>query len=465
MRLIKITSIGLLVVSGFTSLAQVEGTLHYMNSLPQVVNNNPAFVPKYKFSLGLPFSSLYQGYTNNGFSYNDLVTRKHGQVNADLSKWISALPDKTYIGLAVSLDVLRLGFWVSPKIYVTLNSTAKEYGHVVLPKGIASVFVEGNAAYVGRTINISPEVEGISYLETAVGASYEVNKKLTVGGRIKLLHGVGSITTQLSDVSIAVNQDYHMTASADLLVKTSGVNELSSEWKDYLKNRGMAIDIGATYRLLDKLTLNASIIDLGGIGWKNNLYQYSLDKSKANYTFSGINAGDLVNGSGSDFMDAQMDSIQNNFKLQEGTTNSFRTPLPTKIYLGGNFELRKNLSAGTVFYAQLFHGRFAPGWTTSLNHHLGKFISTTLSYTLSNRSYNNFGFGISFNLAPFQLYMVGDNLLRIPGSLLVQKNLNNYINSAQVVNMRLGLNFVMGWNKKAKPKKEKKKETKSESQN
>ena len=214
----------------------------------------------------------------------------------------------------------------------------------------------------------------------------------------------------------------------------------------------MAVDIGATYRLLDKLTFNASLIDIGGIGWKNDLYEYTLDKTKANYTFSGINATDLVNGTASDYMDAQVDSIKNNFKLQEGTTTSFRTPLPAKMFLGANFELMKSLSVGTVFFAEKFQGRFSPGWTTSLNHHLGRVISTTLSYTMSNRSYNNLGAGLSFNFTPIQLYIVGDNLLRIPSSLIVQKNLNNYINTAQVINVRLGLNIVVGWDKGEKAK-------------
>ncbi len=444
----------IILFNSFSAIAQIEGTLHYMNSLPQVVINNPAFVPKYKFSLGLPFSSLYAGYTNNGFSYNDLITRKDGQVKADLTKWIKNLPENTFISPAISIDFLRFGFKANSKLYITANATVKEYGYFKLPKDLASVFAEGNAPYVNSTINISAALEAISYFETAVGASYEVNKKLRIGGRVKLLHGIASVTTQSSDVSIAVDENYNITASADLNVKTSGVNrittsgyEISKERKNYLKNRGMAIDIGATYQLLDKLTLNASLIDIGGIKWRNDLYQYSLDKSKANYTFSGINATDLINGTANVFIDAQVDSIKNNFKLQEGSTNSFRTPLPGKIYLGGNYEVMKNLNVGAVFYAEKFHDKFSPGWTTSLNKNFGKAMSTTLSYTISNRSFNNFGAGLSFNLMPVQLYIVGDNLLRIPGSLIVHQNLNNYINSAQVINVRLGLNFVVGWDK------------------
>ena len=146
-RQLYIASICILVLTRFSAFAQVEGTLHYMNSLPQVVINNPAFIPSYKFSIGFPFSSLYQGYTNNGFSYNDLITRKDGQVRADLSKWMKTVPDKTYIAPALSIDILRLGFRITSKLYITANATVKEYGHFVLPKGLSSVFIGCIALY------------------------------------------------------------------------------------------------------------------------------------------------------------------------------------------------------------------------------------------------------------------------------------------------------------------------------
>ncbi len=441
----------ILIACGSVSFAQVEGTLQYMNTLPQSVVNNPAFVPSYKFSLGLPFSSFYAGYTNNGFAYNDLVTRKDGKVNADLTKWINKLPSKTYISPAISLDFLRLGIKINSKLYVTANATIKSYSYFLMPKDFASVFVEGNAPYVNSKINLSPALESVSYLETALGASYQINPKLTMGGRLKILKGIANITTQSSNMSIAVDENYYLTASADLSVKTSGINDItnsgynfSKEFKNYMKNNGVAIDVGATYRLLDKLTLNASLIDLGGINWKNNLYQYSLDKSKANYTFSGINATDLVNGNANDYMQAQTDSIKAHFKWQEGSTSSYRTALPTKMLLGGNYELVKNFNVGTVFFAEKFQGRFSPGWTTSVNKNFGNAISTSLSYTLSNRSFNNFGAGLSFNMTPIQLYVIGDNLLRMPASLIAHQNLNNYINNSQVINIRMGVNIVVG---------------------
>lgn len=436
---------------------QMEGTLHYMNTLPQVVNNNPAFIPRYKYAVGVPISSLYEGYTNSGFSYNDLVTRQDGQVKANFTGWLSKLPQSTFITAAAGADLFRLGMKINPKIYLSANVTGKSYGMGLLPKDMASLFVNGNAAYVNSVANVSPKLDGLSYLETAVGAAYQVDSKLTIGGKLKILKGVTNLTTEVSDVSIAVDENYGITASAGVNVKTSGINSLtngdyqiSNEIKNYMKNGGLAVDLGATYRLLNKLTLNASIIDLGSIKWKTNLYQYTLDKATATYTFSGIDADQLVNGTANDYMEAQKDSISKKFEMQEGPGSAYRTMLPAKFYLGGNYEIMKNLNVGAVFFAESFRGRFSPGWTTSINKNFGKFVSGTLSYTMSNHSFNNFGAGLALNLAPVQLYVVGDNLLKIPSSLIVNKNLNEYINNAQVINIRFGLNFVWGWDQSEK---------------
>jgi hypothetical protein len=45
------------------------------------------------------------------------------------------------------------------------------------------------------------------------------------------------------------------------------------------------------------------------------------------------------------------------------------------------------------------------------------------------------------------VYIAGDNVLRIPASLIATQNLNTYINSTQVFNLRFGLNFVWGRNR------------------
>ncbi len=428
-------------------LAQMEGTQYFMNSLPQVVGNNPAFVPKYKFSFGLPVISLVGvGYYNNGFSYNDLISKTDGVVNADLSKWVKSLTTKNYITTTALVDVLRFGFRINSKLYIQANMTIHEYARLQVPKGLTSLFVDGTAPIVGTSIHFSPQAEGLAYLESAIGAAYSIDEKLTIGARFKYLNGIANATTVSSDVNLNVGTDYQLSAAADLNLKTSGIQNNGKELKNFRTNTGYGIDLGATYKLTDKLTLAASIIDLGKITWKNNPYAYTLDKNTANYSFSGIDLKEVINGN-KNYLSAQSDSIQNRFKPRENAIGSYSTWLPGKMYLSANYELKRNLNVGAVFFNEKFQGRVSSGGSASLIKHFGKWMSTSLSYSVSNRSYNNIGAGLSFNVAPLQLYIVGDNLLRLPGSLITTGHANSYINSTQVFNLRFGLNLVMGWDK------------------
>jgi hypothetical protein len=146
-------------------------------------------------------------------------------------------------------------------------------------------------------------------------------------------------------------------------------------------------------------------------------------------------------------MEDQIDSIKNNFKPVEKQTSAFKTPLPSKMYLSGSFEVTKSFTAGAILFAEKFHGRFGPGLALAMNKNFGKVLSTSVSYTLSNRSFNNFGAGFSLNLAPIQIFVVGDNLLNLPVVLAAKQELNPYLNTTQVFNVRVGLNFVWGWTK------------------
>ncbi len=430
--------------------AQMEATSYFMNSIPQVTINNPAFVPGYKFSIGLPFSSMMMGYSNNGFSYNDLITRQDGKVNADLNKLVKSMADKNYITTMGQMDLLRVGFEINPKLYMQVNATGKVYSRAQIPKEAASLLVDGTTPLIGTSSNFSPEGEGLSYLETALSASYQVNEKLTVGARIKYLKGMANATTDRSAMSIAVNDNYEITASGDLSFRTSGINSLGQsnydfgkEWKNYSKNNGYGVDLGATYWLMDKLTVAASIIDLGKISWKNDLYSYSLDQATANYTFSGVDIEKIVNGD-SKPLDTELDSIKSKFELKEGAIGSYSTWLPGKMFVSGNYELMNNLSVGALLFTEKFQGRISSGGSASLVKHFGKSVSTSVSYTISNRSFNNLGLGVSFNLTPIQFYIVGDNLLRMPISLIANGNLNEFINNTQVFNVRFGMNIVWG---------------------
>ncbi len=450
-RFTHILSVGLTLLAG-AALAQTEGTLYFMNSLPQVVEANPAIMPRYKTSIGLPGISSFGGvYANNGFAMDQFITKVDGISKIDLSQWTKNLAEKNYVNLAAYADVFRVGLRVSPKWYVMVSSTVKQYNSTMFPKGLAALLVDGTASMVGSYSNTSPQQEMLAYLQTSLGAAYQVNDKLTVGGRLKFINGLANMTTESSSLIVEVDNNYQITVTGDVRVNTSGISTTNTgggyNLADNLGNNfGWGVDLGASYKFMDKLTVSASINDLGAISWKNNTRQYSLDPAKAKYTFSGFDVNQLLNDN-ADYLHQQIDSLSKKFEMTESSTGSYTTSLPTKFYLSGRYELIKNLSVGALFFGESFRDRFAAGMTAAVNKDVGKWLSASFTYTVSNRSYNNIGLGLSFNLSPVQIYVVGDNLLMAPVSLVAGQNLNDYVNNSQLITLRAGLNLVFGWDK------------------
>jgi Family of unknown function (DUF5723) len=450
LRLLRFTILPL-VLAGFIARSQNEGTLYLMNSLPQVVYVNPAFVPKYKVSVGIPGSSILFLYSNSGFAYNDMITKENGVVTADVNKFYSSLKKKNYITLAAQADLFRLSLKVNPRLYLTYNITAKTYNRLMLPKDMMGIFINGTAPFIGSTAKLAPALESITLLEQAIGGAFTVNKDLVVGARLKFLKGLVNASTQKSELNLAVNEaNYALTMSAGLNAETSGIQRLTddnfdfgNDYKNYLKNNGFAIDLGATYRLMDRINLSASVIDLGFVKWENDTYGYQLDQTKATYTFEGIDLNKVLNNVDS-YPGSIGDSIQNKFEPTDGVIKAYTSGLPTKIYVGGNYEIRRNFTAGVVLYSEMFRGRMMIGTTLGLNKNFGKRFSATGSYTIANNAFNNIGLGASLNLPPFQLYVVGDNLL---SPAFKGSDVSKFVNSMQMFNLRAGLNIVFGWDK------------------
>ena len=92
------------------------------------------------------------------------------------------------------------------------------------------------------------------------------------------------------------------------------------------------------------------------------------------------------------------------------------------------------------------------------NYHLGNFLSATASYSIYNRSYSNFGLGVSINLGPVEIYCLTDNILAFgtlnPRENFISNNSSTSINidAKKVRNgqIHFGLNLTFGREKKEK---------------
>lgn len=428
-----------------TMKAQQNFTLYNMGMVPQRMYMNPALVHSNKFYIGLPvISSVYFNFSNSGFKYSDLIRHNGDSLYVDFDNMLGKLSDKNYISTAVNIDLLSFGFRVK-KNYFSFNATEKINFRFRYPKKFMEFAWKGNGAMLGEDVNFDFGINGTHYREYGLGYAREINEKLTVGGKLKYLYGMENVWTEDFDVSLTTDPNsYAITAQSNIKINVSGIDSIGKgSVSDYLfkrKNKGFGIDLGGVYKLNEKLSLSASIIDLGFIRWKDNVSNYQSSNTDASYTYEGVDLNQLLNDTSENKFGALIDSVVNTFKL-DTVHNSYSTRLSTQFYMGGNYNLTKKINVGALLYGQVFDKSIHPGLALSYNQRIANWFSFSLSYSMYNRSYNNAGLGLCFGNGPVQFYMVSDNLL---GAVFPQNTKNLHLN--------FGLNLTFGKGSKKKGK-------------
>lgn len=438
-------------------LAQQEATLHSMQSLPQAHYTNPAFTPQQQFYLGLPgISSTYFSLTNSGFNYNSVFEKdpENNKVYINLPRFQDKLGKKNYLNTVVQTDLLSMGVKINARMYLFMHSSLKAFQSIMYPEALTGLLIGGNAAYMGEPARFSPEIEHISYLENALGASYIVNNKLTIGAHFKFIKGIANLYTEESNFSLRTDPEtYALHLQGGMRMRTAGfVHGLMEETLNtglledgsitgvrefsntYLNNRGFAMDLGATYRFNNRLSFGLSALNLGSINWKVDPREYFL--TDVDLKFEGINANAII-GNEEDGMEEFMEEAESQLDPEEKEIQSYHTGLPSQFYLSARYELARNLHASGLLFGQVYNGNFTSAFSTAINKDFGRRLSASLSYSIANRSFSNLGAGLSFRLTPFQLYFVSDNLISTPV----------FYRSAKAVNLRMGMNLVFGYRK------------------
>lgn len=444
----------LALFTGHPIYAQVEATMPTMTSVAQSVYYNPAVKPRFNFSFALPAVNAFLQFSSNSLSWNKTGYPENGNWTVDLNKIAGHLRERNYYNINAQVAPFLLNFKVGARLHLTFLATVKGYSRIMLPKGLLALTTKGNAPYIGQTLSLSPKIEQLLYLDIGVGGAYSVTRKLTVGGHIKMLRGFFNFTTKDSRIDLTTTKDQiNVAASGDF--RSSGYESIDNNgpgqksfttiveeiWHDSGKNKGLGLDLGATYQVNDKLLVGASVIDLGFINWTNNTKSYTLDPGTANVSFKGIDLQRVVDNNPDKYIDSLKTALKDKFKTTTANTDSYRTGIPTKVYLTAAYSLGHNATVNGLLFFEKYRERFFPGISASIHKEFGKRLGASLSYTVTNNSYNNLGLGLSTNLAHMQIYVVGDN---IAYSWI---NLTSYAKNLQYFTLRVGLNIVANWNK------------------
>jgi hypothetical protein len=285
--------------------------------------------------------------------------------------------------------------------------------------------------------------------------------KLTLGLKAKALFGKFALQTEKMNIQVETAPDAsYVNLKSDMKINLSAPVSVEYDQDGYYSamksthisgvnymtqtgNMGFAIDFGAVYKLTPKLLLSGSIIDLGKISFKNSVL--NLDHSST-YQWTGIDFSKSIDNTSagyikpSDLIDAETTKLKDSFrpKNTEFSTEPFKMTIPTKIFLGGTYDITSRFNLGLLDRLYKYGDYTQNSVTLSANALLGKIFSLTGSYSMIGNSTNNLGLGMALRLGAMQIYFVNDNVLAFVNP-----------SNVEVANLRFGINLLFSGKSKA----------------
>ncbi|MBY0426988.1 MAG: hypothetical protein K2Q22_15235 [Cytophagales bacterium] len=452
----KLLLSGLLLIFSICAFAQAEYTLGYMRGVYQSTYVNPASVPNYKVSVGIPvISSVQANILNTGFVFNDVYAgRKDTNSMYDLNKLLSRMKDQNLFQIGTNIDLFHVHVKIKNS-FISFNVTDKIDYRFSFTKDLVTFGWKGNASdgnsLVGKSADFTHlNMDMTHWREYTLGFVKE-EKEYDLGIRLKFLQGMSNIQTINKNTSLGTGPTmYELNTSADLQVNTAGIASDSSGnfnfpkdgngIKNYLlnfDNPGFAMDLGYTRKVTSKFKVSLAINNIGFISWNNNTSNYAF---KGNYAFSGMDVvRRLINQDTTVFSVASYgDSVKNSYKYKY-SQNTYFTWLVPQLYLTGSYDLltgTHSLRAHGTFYMDYYKVVWA-GFALGGTYELGKILGLTVTYSARYNRWDNLGVGLSLRiLPPVQIYVATDNLMAA-----FKPYEHNFFN------IRTGINLVFGNNK------------------
>ena len=436
----KLFVFSLIILSLGQLRAQNNLTLYNLRPVPQCMAINPAFTPTCKWYFGTPaLSSLDFSYNSRVVGLNDLsssMVPSGSNYTLDMTKLANVFSNGVSVNSAYNHEWIGFGFRLRKSMW-SFSINEKLKSRVLLPPDFFRLVFEGNGGdNVGDVFDLGFAMDFIHTREFALGYSRSfIDDKLRIGGRIKYIAGINAIQTERNDLIFETSEEaFTYNVKSDLkfnssLIPIDSNSTLNSILLGNQQNSGFGIDVGANLKLNKKLSLSASIIDLGVVQWKDNLKSTFTKNPGVYHEYRGMDIQDFLVDSSNQkkgfetFKDTLMEII-----ALDTSSESFSTGLMGEFYVGGNLYITRNHNIGALMYGSFYKKEFYPALTLSWNSQIGRVLALSASYTMYRESFVNLGFGAALKLGPEQFYITTDNAI---GS--VTDNTRN-----------LGIHF--GWN-------------------
>lgn len=350
-----------LTLSAGLSAQTTLNSSYFMEKMTKRNQLNPALKTENNYVSIPSIGNLYLGINSNlglgTFLYprdNKLVTFLHESVPAD--EFLNKLTPNNTIELDLGIDLISFGFWAWGG-QNTFNLALKSNTGAYLPREIFEFLKTGQEATGVTRYDMSNITATTSnYLELALGHARDITDKLSAGAKIKVLIGAAHAEARIDRMDISMSQNEWTIKQAGHLQATS-LLELTTDPEtgevtgyDFGNHFGVAgfglgFDLGATYEIIDNLTLSAALTDIGFMRW-NNLTRAETDPDKGFiYTgFDNIGAEDDENGDNP--FDQKADQLGDDLKaltkFYQSDTQSVSNSLRTTLRVGAEYAVLDN---------------------------------------------------------------------------------------------------------------------------
>lgn len=469
----KIYLIIALVLTSVTMSAQNLRTGYFLDGYSYRYQFNPAFQGDRGF-ISMPVFGRVGFGAETSLAIKDILyptssgtlgTFLHPDVSDNLV--LKNLGKRTMVNTNIDLNLFALGFRVK-KTYHTLDMSLRANADMTLPGDIFRFMKvggsDGNTMYDFANLGLSSDM----YAQVAYGFSRRFLDTFNVGIRVKALMGLASARTDIGNLSLKLDKDQWMVHAAGSATFSSIpammiagnedvdiINEMMSMMKS--PNIGFAADLGVSVDLFKYLTLSASIIDLGFIGW-NNVGIYRLKNEPWVYEGFDISATPGESADMNEQLNAKLEELGALFNFSEITPETkakYRQKLSMTLHVGVEARLPfyERLSAGLLATHKLngphswTEGRFSVNWA------LLRWFSLAANYAVSDFG-QSYGGAVNLHPKGFSIFLGTDSFRPFTSFSTTMVPLND-LNT----NVVFGLNFPFGKYNGRFPKKIKEKKS------
>ena len=258
MKKVRVFLFGLALTVGLAAQAQEVSPVDFMRYNPYQMNANPATDLPYESVMSLVIGNIGVDLQNTTIRYDNFFDfdAQDQPATINLRQFANSLKENNFLGIKANVDLFTL-YRRTKHGMLTFNYGVKAQGDMKFNDGLFKLLAYGNSAFVGEDnpAKVKLAVNAHVYQELAVGYQININKKLSLGFRTRLLSGLGDVKTDAFDAKLFTDADsYALRVEEDLAMRLSmpGVVDLkdgslatsgSFVPKDFFQNPGAAVDL------------------------------------------------------------------------------------------------------------------------------------------------------------------------------------------------------------------------------